>query len=266
MDLSGIRLVAVDMDGTLLNSDHEVGAGFWELYERLQQAQIVFVAASGRQRDSIRAKLAPIAAQLTVIAENGALGVHEGQQFVETVLPQGAVSQVLAAIAGSADVHPVLCSADHAYVSAAQTGFHPVMEEYYDSHQTVERLDEVEAKFLKVALHHDLDSEHYIYPLVKHLAPALEVKVSSQYWVDLSHPDANKGYALRELQALLGIGREATLAIGDYNNDLEMLACADYSYAMANAHPNVRRAARYTTGSNDEGGVESVLRAVLASR
>ena len=49
------------------------------------------------------------------------------------------------------------------------------------------------------------------------------------------------------------------LVFGDYNNDLEMLALADYSFAMENAHPNVLKAANYTTRSNDDFGVELIL-------
>ena len=60
-----------------------------------------------------------------------------------------------------------------------------------------------------------------------------------------------------------GIGRHQLMVFGDYNNDLEMLALADFSFAMANAHPNVLRAARYRTGSNEEQGVERVLEQLL---
>ena len=83
--------------------------------------------------------------------------------------------------------------------------------------------------------------------------------------MDLSDPKAHKGYALELLQEHLGIPPEATLAFGDYNNDLEMLDRAGFSYAMANAHPNVLQKARFQTRSNDEGGVEYVLEQLLAA-
>ncbi len=83
------------------------------------------------------------------------------------------------------------------------------------------------------------------------------VKISGQHWVDISHPNAHKGYALQKIQHQLGIGPEETLVFGDYNNDLEMMALSDFSFSMANAHPNVLKAARYQTDSNDQFGVES---------
>ena len=53
------------------------------------------------------------------------------------------------------------------------------------------------------------------------------------------------------------------MVFGDYNNDLEMLQLADFSFAMANAHPNVKKTANYSTKSNDELGVESILEKVI---
>ncbi len=263
MDLSGIRLMAVDMDGTLLNSNHEVSADFWALYDQLMAAGVCFVAASGRQRDSIRQKLAPVASRLTVIAENGALGVHAGSTFVKTVLPKGAQARILAKIAGHNDIFPVLCTPDQAFVRADQVDFRRTMSEYYSSHTTVDQLESVDAEVMKVALYHPIDSETFIYPLVCDLAPELVVKVSGKNWVDISHPDANKGFALERLQSHLGITPAQTLAIGDYNNDLEMLARADFSFAMANAHPRVQDAAKYRTSSNNDQGVERIMRQVL---
>ena len=90
------------------------------------------------------------------------------------------------------------------------------------------------------------------------------VKVSGENWLDLSHNDANKGFALTQIQNNYRISREETLVFGDYNNDLEMLERATYSFAMANAHPNVLSAARYTTLSNNEKGVERILEQLLA--
>ena len=68
------------------------------------------------------------------------------------------------------------------------------------------------------------------------------------------------------VQQKLGISKEETMVFGDFNNDLEMLACADYSFAMENAHPNVKKIANYSTKSNDEFGVEFVLEQLLKAK
>ena len=56
------------------------------------------------------------------------------------------------------------------------------------------------------------------------------------------------------------------MVFGDFNNDLEMLACADYSFAMENAHPNVKKTANFLTKSNDDFGVETVLEQLVRAK
>ncbi len=68
------------------------------------------------------------------------------------------------------------------------------------------------------------------------------------------------------LQNQLNILKEETMVFGDYNNDLKMLELADFSFAMENAHPNVKNVANYQTKSNDEQGVEFILEQVIKSR
>jgi hypothetical protein len=73
MNLSKVKLVVSDMDGTLLNSKGEVSPLFFTLFTKLQKHQIHFCAASGRQYNSIVHKLAPIKENITIIAENGGI-------------------------------------------------------------------------------------------------------------------------------------------------------------------------------------------------
>ena len=79
MDLSKIKMVVTDMDGTLLNSNHEVSERFFKLFEELKRRNILFVAASGRQYNSIIDKLHPIKQDILVIAENGGYVVQQEQ-------------------------------------------------------------------------------------------------------------------------------------------------------------------------------------------
>ena len=74
---------------------------------------------------------------------------------------------------------------------------------------------------------------------------------------------AHKGHALELLMLEYDVAADELLVFGDFNNDLEMLALAEHSYAMANAHPNVLAAARHRTLSNDDRGVEHVLERIV---
>src|SRR5690606_37497816 len=131
--------------------------------------------------------------------------------------------------------------------------------EYYPTFTVIDSLDEVEEDIIKIALYHDIDSEKDIYPHFRHLEPDNKVKISGKHWVDLSDDLANKGHAIELLQKTYDISSEETLIFGDYNNDIEMLKLATYSFAMENAHENVKQIALYETKSNNDFGVERIL-------
>lgn len=263
MDLSPVRLVVTDMDGTLLNSRHQVSPRFFELFEALKAHSIRFAAASGRQYESIAVKLAPILDHLVIIAENGGLVRHQGRELLSTPLDPVLRDQVLARLEKVPGTHAVLCGKDTAYLKPPTPEFEGKLKEYYGAFEYLDHLQGFPGEIMKIAVYHFESAERHIYPQVQPFEEQLKVKVSGAHWVDISDPLAHKGHALELLQRQLGIPPAATMVFGDYNNDLEMLARAEFSFAMANAHPNILKSARYRTGSNDEGGVESVLSALL---
>ena len=67
--------------------------------------------------------------------------------------------------------------------------------------------------------------------------------------------DINKGVAVRAVEKKFHLRPDEVAVFGVYLNDLEMMSAAKYSFAMANAHPDIKKAANYETASNDEAGV-----------
>ncbi len=265
MDLSQVKMVVTDMDGTLLNNKHQVSNRFFEQFKQLKEKGILFVAASGRQYSSIIDKLHSIKEEIIVVAENGGFVMKDDNEVFSTPLNQQAKNEILDTIADLENVNPVLCSKNKAYLLNDSSGFVHRLKEFYNKYEILEDLKNHSGEILKIAIYHPEDSEKYIYPLVKHFNKNLKVKVSGQNWVDLSENDANKGYAIEKLQQQYNITPEETMVFGDYNNDLEMMGKAKYSFAMANAHPNVIKAANYKTKSNEEYGVEEVLEQLILS-
>ncbi|CAN5208961.1 hypothetical protein BH09ACT11_BH09ACT11_10560 [soil metagenome] len=96
-------------------------------------------------------------------------------------------------------------------------------------------------------------------PVVAVFGGTHQVVVSGHHWIDIMAMGANKGVAVRQLQAELGIGPHQTAAFGDYHNDLELLDAAEMSFAVANAHPEVIERAQFVAPSNAEAGVLTVL-------
>jgi Cof subfamily protein (haloacid dehalogenase superfamily) len=234
-----------------------------KLFEELKKRDITFVAASGRQYNSIVDKLETIKDDIIIVAENGAFVKKQDQELLATPLNQTTIKDTMALLRNVEGIHPVLCGKNNAYINGNSDDFVRKLREYYSDFSILSDLASFDGEILKIAIYHFESSERYIYPLVNHLESELKVKVSGENWLDISHMNANKGYALQHIQEKYGIGRQETLVFGDYNNDLEMLAMADFSFAMANAHPNVSAAANYKTKSNDEFGVEDVLEKLL---
>lgn len=268
MNLAQVRLVVSDMDGTLLNEKGKVSPRFFKLYEELLELDVHFIAASGRQYYSIIDKLEPIKDGITVIAENGGISQRKDEILLTMSLNKEMVITLIEKIRDIEDAHMVLCGKERAYVESDHAEFLSIFPEYYVKYSQVEDLLKVvpDDEFFKIAVYSFKGSENSTYPAFKDDEKKIKVKVSAENWLDLSDNDTNKGKALEHVQQLLGITKNETLVLGDYNNDLEMMEQAHFSYAMQNAHPNVTKAARFKTKSNNEEGVEEVLEELIAAK
>lgn len=267
MNLSDVKLVVTDMDGTLLNSEGAVSERFFKLFYELQKHQVHFVAASGRQYHSIAHKLNGIVNDITIIAENGGLARQAERELLLNTMSADDIKKLIPLIQNIPNSNTVLCGSDKAYIKTHDPKFIKLLSEYYTAYEVVDDLTQVtRGDFMKIAIYHLESSEEYLYPVVKHLESEMQIKVSGLHWLDISNKTSHKGHALELVQNLRGISVNETMAFGDYNNDLEMLQRAKFSYAMANAHPNVKNTARYTTDSNDEQGVENILELLLKSK
>ena len=267
MDFSKVKLVVTDMDGTLLNSNSEVSDEFFKLYDQLKKINVKFIAASGRQYFSIVDMFESIKNEITIVAENGAFAMHGDKELFTLELPSEYISKSINILRNINNVYTVLCGKRCAYIETKDEEFVSMFKNYYSEYKIVDDLTKVkDDTFFKIAAFHFECSETNIYPSVKHLEKELQVIVSGEHWLDISHSNANKGYALNLLQNDLNISKEETMVFGDYNNDLKMIALSDFSYAMENAHPDVKRAAKFQTKSNDDQGVESILEQLINSR
>ena len=98
------------------------------------------------------------------------------------------------------------------------------------------------------------------------LADQATVARSQSYYLDITHPLANKGVALSEIARLLGVPLAEIAVIGDGGNDVAMFERSGLSIAMDNASPAVQRAANFVTDSNhDDGFANAVERFILSS-
>lgn len=266
MKLSNVKLVVTDMDGTLLNSNHEVSQRFFDVFAELKKQNIIFVAASGRQLNSISEKLASIKNDILIVAENGGIAIRNDEMLLSTAIDTNNLLRINNSLHEIENVNAVYCTKDRAYTNSSSEMLLHLLTEYYNNHQRINSPKEIKSPIYKIALFHEISSEKYLYPHLKHLESDFKVKVSANHWIDISENNANKGHAIELIQKLYNVTPEETLVFGDYNNDIEMLQKAHFSYAMENAHPFVKEVANYTTKSNNEFGVEIILEKLIQEK
>ncbi|WP_037673600.1 Cof-type HAD-IIB family hydrolase [Streptomyces griseus] len=254
-----IRLVVTDMDGTLLDDDKRAPAALREVLARLRERGVLFSPASGRQYATLAREFADVAEGMVFIAENGTYVVRDGVELSSDPLAPEVVARVVAAVrqlvADGVDVGAVVCGKRSAYVERTDEPFLAEVRRYYVENRIVEDVAAVDDEVLKVALFDFGSAERTTAPALAPLADTHQVVVSGEHWVDVMNRTANKGTALRLLQRELDVTPAQTLVFGDYLNDLEMLDAAEWSFAMANAHPEVVRRARHLAPSNNDNGV-----------
>ena len=264
---ANIRLVAVDMDGTLLDADRRVPDSIWPLIAEMGRRGILWCPASGRQyatlaRDFVRAEAAVV-----IIAENGSFVVRDGKEISSDVVATAAVVDAVHAgrrlHADGFPVGTVLCAKRTAYVESSEPDFRAEVDGYYAEVTTVDDLLAVDDEVIKIAMHDGGSAAETSYPALAHLRETHQVVVSGEHWVDVMNLGTHKGAALEAVQRSLGISREETVAFGDYLNDMELIAAAGTSFAMANAHPDVLATARFGAPANTEDGVARTLAGLL---
>ncbi len=266
-DRPDIRLITVDMDGTLLDPDHRLPASLTGLLAQLRERGVLFCPASGRQYANLAARFADVADDLAFIAENGSLVVLRGEVVSTATIGRDVTADLVRTVrtlAGSGvPVGAVVCGARSAYVEDLDPRFLAEADQYYTLLERVDDLLAVDDDVLKVAVFDVGSAARTTAPTLERFATTHQVVVSGEHWVDVMHPQVHKGAAVQTLQHRLGITRGQTMAFGDYLNDLQMLDAAEHSYAMSNAHPDVLRRARSVAPSNAEDGVVRTVRAVL---
>lgn len=264
-----IRLIAVDMDGTLLLPDGSVPDALWPLLDRLRERGIAFAPASGRQLATLQATFAHVEGELDYIAENGAYVVRGEVEVSSDAVAPGVVASVISRLrtlvaGGTLHAGLVVCGKASAYIEDTEPAFLAEVEKYYAKLQIVDDLTAIDDQVLKLAIYDFDGGEEHTAPAFDDLRGAQQVVVSGPHWVDIMNATVNKGVALRNLQAALGVTPAQTAAFGDYLNDIELLQAADWSYAMAGAHDEVVAVARYRAPSNADAGVLTVIEELLA--
>lgn len=263
---TSVRLVATDLDGTLVHSDGSLTARTRAALIAAEEAGIDVVFVTGRPLRWAEDVFAHVGGHGHAIVSNGALvwdvarsQVHL-QRAVEPAIGLQVARRLRDVVPGSAYAVETLDGI------ALESGF---LERYPLPPGALRgRLEEIFAvPVLKIlARHEELGPQEFWDTAREVVGDLVEVTWSSaSTLLEMSAHGVTKSSTLELFCAERGITAAEVVAFGDMPNDLDMLEWAGTSYAMANAHPSVREAADHVAGSNDEDGVAEVIEQLLDS-
>ncbi|MGX7149080.1 Cof-type HAD-IIB family hydrolase [Enterococcus ureasiticus] len=254
-----VKMIAVDMDGTFLNSQQDYDREkFSQLYQVMKQQGVRFVIASGNQYYQLKSFFPEIEGELSFVAENGAYVVSEGEEIFTGEIDPEIIQEVLTILAKFKQGHTILCGKNSAYVNEDEPdSFIEHGQKYYHRLKKVPNLFDVKDDTLfKFALSFPVEQVPEVLVQLHEALGDKVIPVSSGHGdIDLIIPGIHKAHGLMKLQELWGIKNHEVAAFGDSGNDLEMLKHAGYSYVMSNGQPRVKVAAKEIILSNDENGV-----------
>jgi Cof subfamily protein (haloacid dehalogenase superfamily) len=263
-----IRLLIADVDGTLVTQQKVLTDRALQAVQSLRNADILFAVTSGRPPRGMEMLVEPLDLQTPISAFNGGIIVNPDMTVIEQrVLPEQLVPALIelmksfelsAWIYRGADWYVLDPKGPHVDREAWTVKFQPTVVSSFDdlTHGVAKIVgvsDDHEAVAKATAAAHDRFGDH------------VTAAASQPYYLDVTHPLANKGEVAKYLTRRYHLATEEVATIGDMPNDVLMFAHSGLSIAMGNADPEVQRAARRVTATNEKDGfAEAVSRFVLA--
>jgi Cof subfamily protein (haloacid dehalogenase superfamily) len=257
-----IVAVVSDVDGTLVRSDKTLAPRTVEVVEELRRAGIKFAVVSSRPPRGMAAVIDRLAVTAPIAGFNGGVVASPDLSII--------ASHLIAPDAAKHAVEAIEASGANAWVFSGQdwfirdrngprvaleqrtVGFGPVVvDDFTAPIATAAKIVAVSDDF---ALLTKLQNE------VRDLLSGRANIVRSQaYYLDFTHPLANKGHAVLEIADRLAISPANIAVIGDGENDIDMFSEAGLSIAMGNADHEVQQAADFVTGRNDDDGAAAAM-------
>jgi Cof subfamily protein (haloacid dehalogenase superfamily) len=264
-----IRLVLADVDGTLVTSEKKLTDRAIAAVRKLHDAGIRFAITSGRPPRGMEMLIDPLELESPISAFNGGLIVEPDMSVLEQrTIPDDLVGPIVELCRSSGldawiyrgeDWFVLDPDGPHVDREASTVQFEPKVVESYDGMTEV-------AKIVGVSDDHDVVAEASK-AASERFGDHVSAARSQPYYLDVTHPKANKGAVLAYLSSQYEIPMEEIATMGDMPNDVLMFAHSGISIAMGQSDREVQRAARRVTDSNeDEGFAKAIERFVLRER
>ena len=260
-----IRLVAMDLDDTLLRDDWTISPAVKEAIQAAQAQGVKMTIATGRMTISTRPYAEQLGVDIPVITYHGAMvqQILSGEILYRQVIASPLAAEIVAELLAQG-IHVQIYIKDRVIVqqenewSRLYARIASVEFEQANLAETLDQEPDGVEKILLMGEEQDLDK--LAVTLRQRYGQDIHFTKSKPYFLELTDIRVNKGAALAALAERFGIAREEIMAIGDSYNDLEMIEYAGLGVAMGNARPEIQRRADVVTASNEEDGVAQAIR------
>ncbi|MBG9368137.1 Cof-type HAD-IIB family hydrolase [Streptococcus sp. NLN64] len=267
-----IKLLAIDMDGTLLDEDKTLRPETIADLDKAREAGVLPVICTGRPLSGVLPYLKELGWEGKdgyMIINNGAtihstkdLSIHSwsGLSEEELILLDKISQESTAQLTVFDERDYLVVGEDAGHLVTMDAGLVFSKPKRVELDQLLVNQDKIfQAMYLDEKDALDRFEEKYGVELAQHF----EVVRSQEYIYECLPKGINKATGLSYLAQNLGFSNDQVMAIGDANNDLEMLAYAGWSVAMGNANEAVKKVAKFQTGSHTENGVGQAIREIL---
>lgn len=249
------KLVVLDMDGTLLDDNHQVSVANKEAILRLKREGVNVVLASGRPYESIYPYVEELGVDMPLIAANGALikSPLTSEVYYSAGLPIHLAKKIIEY--GQANHYPISLYLDgevHTF-NGSMVKVHWELEKLNAS--LIEKFESEKELYKIIYKHLPERIEEAFLHLEKEYKEQLYITRSDDTYLDVMNINASKGMALRQILDKLQFSSHEVLVMGNSYNDTTMFEVAGLSIAMENAPATVKEAADFVTKSNNEDGV-----------
>lgn len=254
------RLIALDVDGTLLNDEHMLAEGTKTAVRQAHEAGATIVLCTGRGPSNSFYLMKELGLEGVLIAHNGAATVLSGdKRLIHSFAYPMEELAGLVEYCRSTGIHYDANTAFEMYIDRITPREKDMYEKYGIRPIRVEDVVLLQEPVQKFTMFGTMELMDRLEAEWAQIGCAMSPIRSGDFFVDVMHPEATKGNALKKLAESLDIPREQVLAVGNYYNDIAMLEFAGLGIAVANSPEKVKQAADMVGVSNNEEAVRQIL-------
>ena len=240
-----IKLVVTDIDGTIMKMNGTLQPEIIKTFKALQEKNIKVVIATGRMYSATKNIIETLELDTPVICYQGAMIRDNNNVYFEKSVEKNIASEIIDGIR-SYGAHINLYLRDRLIVESDDKYIAEYAGDRGLAYEVVDDLQKVVDDATKIlAIDEDTQKVTLIRDNMRKKYPNLNIVKSTNYFCEFVNIEADKGFAIEFLAKTWGIAMDEVLAIGDQDNDIEMIKVAGTGIAMGNGSPAIKREADY---------------------